>query len=100
MKINNIPVLFLTSFILLAGCNKFKDPGNVITGDEIKTHIAVLANDSLQGRKPFTMGETKTTSLYCHHSLKKWGLSRETTAAIFRMCRWLKLPVRHLQQWI
>ena len=31
-----------------------------INADSLKQHIAVLASDSFEGRKPFTIGETKT----------------------------------------
>ncbi len=44
-----------------------------VTADEIKGHIAVLANDSLMGRKPFTVGETRAIN-YIAAELKKAGL--------------------------
>jgi len=44
-----------------------------ITAENIKSHIAVLAHDSLQGRKPFTVGETKTVN-YISSELKKIGV--------------------------
>ena len=40
---------------------------------DIKQHIAVLANDSLLGRKPFTKGEDKTIA-YIADKYKKLGL--------------------------
>lgn len=44
-----------------------------IEAQTIKSHIAVLANDSLQGRRPFTVGETKTVN-YISSELKKLGV--------------------------
>ena len=40
---------------------------------DIKPHIAILAADSLQGRKPFTSGEAKTLS-YITSQFRKLGL--------------------------
>lgn len=69
---NRSTFLFIPAFILLAGC-KHNENSNPITGGEIKSHIAVLANDSLQGRKPFTPGETKTIA-YISSEFKHLGL--------------------------
>lgn len=44
-----------------------------ITADEIKNHIAVLAADSLLGRKPFTPGEDKAIA-YLSSQFKAMGL--------------------------
>src|ERR1700749_422587 len=68
--------------IIFAGCNQ-GDKGNPITGDEIKSHIAVLANDSLQGRKPFTAGETKATA-YISAQFKKLGLEPGNNGSYFQ----------------
>lgn len=51
---------------LVASCNNANDSaGNdeglsVFNADSLAAHIAVLASDDFQGRKPFTEGETKT----------------------------------------
>jgi len=82
MKINNICLLSFSATILLAGC-KHNDNSNAITGDEIKSHIAVLANDSLQGRKPFTIGETKTIN-YISSQFKKEGLEPGNNGSYFQ----------------
>ena len=72
LTIAKLPLLFLFSLCILAGC-KNKEEGSPITAAEIKSHIAVLADDSLQGRKPFTRGEIKTTR-YISDEFKKEGL--------------------------
>jgi Zn-dependent M28 family amino/carboxypeptidase len=72
MRINGTCLLVVTAIIFLAGC-KTNDNSNPITGDEIKSHIAVLADDSLQGRKPFTAGETKAIT-YIASQFKNEGL--------------------------
>lgn len=46
---------------------------NLITDTLIKSHIAVLASDSLMGRKPFTVGEEKTLH-YLEKQCKALGL--------------------------
>ena len=45
------------------GCRQRHAPDNAslaINATDIKRHIAALANDSMQGRKPFTAGEERT----------------------------------------
>jgi len=75
-----LPVL--TALIILTGCKNDKQ-GNAITGDEIKGHIAVLADDSLQGRKPFTPGETKAIN-YISAEFKKEGLEPGNNGSYFQ----------------
>jgi hypothetical protein len=58
-----------------------------ISGDDIKSHLAVLANDSMMGRKPFTEGETKTIK-YLSDQFKKYGLEPGNNGSYFRMCPW------------
>jgi Zn-dependent M28 family amino/carboxypeptidase len=82
MKINNNCFLFFTAIILIAGC-KHNENNNPITGDEIKSHIAVLADDSLQGRKPFTAGETKAIN-YIAGQFKKEGLAPGNNGSYFQ----------------
>jgi Zn-dependent M28 family amino/carboxypeptidase len=77
MKVNFISLIALAS--LLAGCagsdKKQTADSTADTGmaADIKQHIAVLANDSLLGRKPFTKGEDKTIT-YIADKFKKLGL--------------------------
>jgi Zn-dependent M28 family amino/carboxypeptidase len=82
MKINVTPGLFLLGIILFAGC-KQNENTNAITGKEIKSHIAVLADDSLTGRKPFTAGETKTIN-YISSEFKKLGLEPGNNGSYFQ----------------
>src|ERR1700748_2165320 len=73
MKTNyNLLLLFLGASIL-AACSRNEKPAQPITPDDIKTHIAVLANDSLMGRKPFTAGENKAIA-YISKEFKSLGL--------------------------
>jgi len=75
MKTLNTCFTALVALSALSAC-KQKDEstklGN-IEAQTIKSHIAVLANDSLQGRRPFTVGETKTVN-YISAELKKVGV--------------------------
>jgi Zn-dependent M28 family amino/carboxypeptidase len=56
----------LIIFVLVSGCYQknniaFREDGlNSFSAERLKQNIAVLAADSLTGRKPFTPGETKT----------------------------------------
>src|SRR4051812_37206186 len=77
MKLNFQYVLtFAGIAAFLAGCagnsKKQTDTDTGLAAD-IKQHIAVLANDSLLGRKPFSAGEEKTIS-YIAAQFKKMGL--------------------------
>lgn len=83
MKISTICVLSFAGFALLAGCKRHEPDTSAITGDEIKSHIAVLANDSLMGRKPFTAGETKAIA-YISSQFKKEGLSPGNNGSYFQ----------------
>lgn len=75
MKTLNTCFTALVALSALSAC-KQKDEstklGN-IEAQTIKSHIAVLANDSLQGRRPFTVGENKTVN-YISAELKKVGV--------------------------
>lgn len=70
---------FFISLILFASCSsnetKFtEDDGLVVfNADSLKKHIAVLASDEFMGRKPFTVGETKTVA-YLQEQFKQMGL--------------------------
>jgi Zn-dependent M28 family amino/carboxypeptidase len=58
--------LAFSVLIFLASCNqsnpKISDEDGLaaFNPDSLKLHVAELSHDSLQGRKPFTLGETKT----------------------------------------
>jgi Zn-dependent M28 family amino/carboxypeptidase len=85
MKHIRNPLLVLASLWALAGCapkTETKVPGPV-TADAIKSQIAVLANDSLMGRKPFTIGETKATA-YIASEFKKAGLEPGNNGSYFQ----------------
>lgn len=82
MKIKYSFLLTFSAAALMAGC-KSGNKGNPITGDEIKSHIAVLADDSLLGRKPFTVGETKTVA-YISSQFKKLGLEPGNHGSYFQ----------------
>src|ERR1700744_572105 len=80
MKINYKYILFITAVAAFSGC---KQSTPIITGDEIKSHIAVLANDSLMGRKPFTEGETKAIA-YISSQFKQEGLEPGNNGSYFQ----------------
>ena len=76
MKLNFLSVLAVAA--LLAGCAGNEKKTTATTPDtgmaaDIKQHIAVLANDSLLGRKPFSTGEDKAIA-YISGEFKKMGL--------------------------
>ncbi|AMR30421.1 peptidase M28 [Mucilaginibacter sp. PAMC 26640] len=78
MKIKSIALITITAVALLPGCSSDKEKKATSDSDtamaaDIKHHIAVLANDSLLGRKPFTVGEDKTIA-YISAQFKKLGL--------------------------
>jgi hypothetical protein len=83
MKINYTRILCIAAIAFLAGCKQNKETPSVITGDEIKSHIAVLADDSLMGRKPFTAGETKAIA-YISSQFKKEGLEPGNNGSYFQ----------------
>ena len=81
MKITKY-ILIIGSVMMLAAC-KHHEVSTAITGDEIKSHIAVLADDSLTGRKPFTPGETKAIN-YISSQFKKLGLEPGNKGSYFQ----------------
>jgi len=83
MKINYYHIACLAAVIFAVGCKHETKETSVITGDEIKSHIAVLANDSLMGRKPFTAGETKAIA-YISSQFKKEGLEPGNNGSYFQ----------------
>ena len=74
-----IKFLAFSALISLAACNQSKpkisdeDGLAAFNADSLKLHVAELSHDSLQGRKPFTPGETKTIA-YLQKQFKAAGL--------------------------
>ncbi|HQS05850.1 MAG: peptidase M28 [Sphingobacteriales bacterium 17-39-43] len=74
-----IKLLVFSALISLAACNQSKpkisdeDGLAAFNADSLKLHVAELSHDSLQGRKPFTPGETKTIA-YLQKQFKAAGL--------------------------
>src|ERR1700744_1215535 len=68
---------------LFSACYNQDKPAKPITADEIKSHIAVLADDSLMGRKPFTAGEPKAIN-YISQQFKKLGLDPGNNGSYFQ----------------
>ncbi|MCR6719676.1 MAG: M28 family metallopeptidase [Chitinophagaceae bacterium] len=63
LKKNWLPVAVAS--LLVTACNNETELNdaealNAMTADSLAHHIAILASDDFQGRKPFTEGETKT----------------------------------------
>ena len=64
--IKNLTYYLLASVVFFAACVKnnpqlSEDDGlSAFSADSLRLHVAELSDDSLQGRKPFTQGETKT----------------------------------------
>ncbi|ASU32923.1 M28 family metallopeptidase [Mucilaginibacter xinganensis] len=83
MNINYKLILCIISVAFLAGCKQNKEATSVINADEIKNHIAVLANDSLTGRRPFTDGEAKAIA-YISSQFKKEGLEPGNKGSYFQ----------------
>jgi len=75
----------VTGIALLSACNTKKEKTSTgpVTAADIKAHIAVLANDSLQGRKPFTIGETRAIN-YIAGQFKKLGLEPGNHGSYFQ----------------
>jgi Zn-dependent M28 family amino/carboxypeptidase len=80
MKIKSIAFIAIAGFAaVLASCSSDKKKETATATDtalaaDIKQNIAVLANDSLLGRRPFTAGEDKTIA-YIYSQFKKLGLA-------------------------
>ena len=76
---SKIKFLAFSALVSLAACNQNKpkisdeDGLAAFNADSLKLHVAELSHDSLQGRKPFTEGETKTIA-YLQKQFKAAGL--------------------------
>lgn len=75
-KINYIAI---AAIILFSACRQNASDANDLDGlqafstDSLRLHVAQLSHDSMQGRKPFTEGETKTIA-YLQKKFKDTGL--------------------------
>lgn len=85
MKLNHINLLFVLGLGIIAGCKQktVQTSYGPVTADDIKGHIAVLANDSLLGRKPFGPGEPKAIN-YISSEFKKLGLAPGNNGSYFQ----------------
>ena len=87
MKLNFISVLAAAALFASCAGNEKKTSATATpdTGmaADIRQHIAVLANDSLLGRKPFTLGEDKTIA-YIASEFKKLGLEPGNKGSFFQ----------------
>jgi Zn-dependent M28 family amino/carboxypeptidase len=73
-----LQLLSVAVLILLASCNQKRVTDNndglaTFSADSMKQHIAMLASDSFLGRKPFTIGETRTVA-YLQNEFAAAGL--------------------------
>jgi len=85
MKLNYINITLILGLAAMVGCKQkeaIKSYGPV-SADDIKGHIAVLANDSMMGRKPFGPGEPKAIN-YISSELKKLGLAPGNNGSYFQ----------------
>lgn len=82
MKPHQTLFLLFAAVAAFSGC-KQAETTNPITADEIKSHIAVLAADSLQGRMPFSAAENKTIA-YISGQFKKMGLEPGNNGSYFQ----------------
>ncbi|QKJ32004.1 M28 family peptidase [Mucilaginibacter mali] len=82
MKFQHTPI-YLLGAMLFAACSQPEKTAYTVSGDDIKSHLAVLANDSMMGRKPFTDGETKTIK-YLADQYKKLGLEPGNNGSYFQ----------------
>ena len=73
LKLQFIALLGASSLFMGCGDKAETKDESPITGKEFTKHIAVLASDSLEGRKPFSEGEVKTIN-YLKTEFEKLGL--------------------------
>src|ERR1700712_1297364 len=85
MKTTHNYLLVSAAMLALAGCGTKTETRSFgpVSADVIKSHIAVLANDSLTGRKPFTTGETKAIN-YISGQMKAIGLEPGNNGSYFQ----------------
>ena len=69
-----LPLLTSVSFISChQSVHDHAQSGSLFIRDSLVKHIIVLASDSFQGRKPFTLGETRTVD-YLQNQFRSLGL--------------------------
>lgn len=79
MQKKEYSILFIAGIVLFASCNigetknDSTDGLSVFNKDSLATHIKTLSSDEFQGRKPFTIGETRTID-YLSEQFKMAGL--------------------------
>ncbi|HVV55042.1 MAG TPA: M28 family metallopeptidase, partial [Mucilaginibacter sp.] len=83
MKIFQKLLIILAGLAIFSSCKHEKKTAGPITPDEIKSYIAVLANDSMMGRKPFTEGEVRTIR-YISQQFKQVGLEPGNHGSYFQ----------------
>ena len=85
MKLNYLTIVFVLGIGVIAGCKQKKEATSYgpVLADDIKEHIAVLANDSMMGRKPFGLGEPKAIN-YISSEFKKLGLAPGNNGSYFQ----------------
>jgi Zn-dependent M28 family amino/carboxypeptidase len=67
---------FFTSLFFIScqqSAHNHSPSGSIFNRDSLVQHIIVLASDSFQGRKPFTLGETRTLD-YLQNQFRSLGL--------------------------
>jgi hypothetical protein len=82
MKTINKSFFILSFTLMFVACNQMSNNPQVSV-DDIKNYLAVIANDSLQGRKPFTEGEVKTIN-YLSNEFKQLGLAPGNNGSYFQ----------------
>src|ERR1700757_1460691 len=80
---NTFNSLLFSGIALFCSCKHQSKPTGPITPEDIKSHIAVLADDSLMGRKPFTEGEVRATR-YISQQFKQIGLEPGNNGSYFQ----------------
>ena len=76
---SNLKYFAFAGIIAFSSCNQKSSDTNDRDGlqafstDSLRLHVAALSNDSMQGRKPFTEGETKTIA-YIQKEFKALGV--------------------------
>jgi hypothetical protein len=85
MKLNYINITLILGLAAMVGCKQKEQPKTYgpVSADDIKGHIAVLANDSMMGRKPFGPGEPKAIN-YISSEFKKLGLAPGNNGSYFQ----------------
>ena len=77
MKIKKISLIIFSSLFIVFSCNDLesdiKKAESYIDDIDMRRYVSVLASDEFQGRKPFTIGETKTTD-YLKQEFERIGL--------------------------